>query len=95
MASHNVVLTCVGVLEAHALETDTIKLSVVAVNQAIVVKSLSNGCFQFKAVCKSVWSDSVPVILPQVPHPVDILSILSLIAFLVGTSLLPFQLVAS
>lgn len=39
----SVVLTCEGVLLAQALATDTKKLSVVAVNPAIVVKSESSG----------------------------------------------------
>lgn len=39
----SVVLTCAGVLDAHAEATDTMKLLVVAVSPAIVVRSESRG----------------------------------------------------
>ena len=51
--SDNVVFTCAGVREAHADETDTRKLSVVAVNPAMVVRSESigwNSPFRFTTV---------------------------------------------
>lgn len=51
VANPSVVLTCAGVLLAHALETATIKLFVVAVSQASVVKSESRGCLLFNCVC--------------------------------------------
>ena len=52
----SVVLTCAGVLEAQADETDTRKLSVVAVSPAIVVRSVSRGCLAARSVTRLVTS---------------------------------------
>ena len=51
VANQRVVITCAGVILAHALETATIKLFVVAVSQASVVRSVSKGCLLFNCVC--------------------------------------------
>lgn len=48
--SQRVVLTCDGVLLAQALATETIKLSVVAVSPAIVVRLEFSACFAFNCV---------------------------------------------